>query len=201
MKRDTEKAPVVYVLAGPNGAGKTTFANDFLPGFVDCLEFLNADSIAAGLSPFAPETQNLRAGRLMLERFNELVQQKRVFSFETTLSGRGYLRKLREMKRSGYRVVIFFLWLPSADLAVFRVSNRVRLGGHHVPENVIRRRYRTGIRNFFQFYESVADQWWLYDASQLPPVVIAQGDGDHLMLHDRKLFLHVKNKVRLSNHG
>ena len=98
MKRDTEDAPVVYVLAGPNGAGKTTFASEFLPAFVECREFLNADFIAAGLSPFAPETQNFRAGRLLLERFNKLLQQGQTFAFETTLSGRTYLRKLREIR-------------------------------------------------------------------------------------------------------
>ncbi len=118
--------PTVYVIAGPNGAGKTTFAAEFLPDFVYCRQFLNADLIASGLSPFAPETQNLRAGRLLLERIKELSQAREDFGFETTLSGRTHARLLVDPKGAGYRIVLFFLWLPSADLAVLRVANRVQ---------------------------------------------------------------------------
>ena len=106
--------PTVYVIARPNGAGKTTFASKYLPGFVQCKEFLNADLIAAGLSPFNPESQNFAAGKLMLRRIDELTAQRVNFSFETTLSGRGYLRRLREMKQAGYEVHLFFLWLPGS---------------------------------------------------------------------------------------
>lgn len=162
----------VYVIAGPNGAGKTTFATEFLPEFVDCREFLNADLIAAGLSPFAPETQNLRAGRLLLERIQELFSARVDFAFETTLAGRSYARMLKTFREEGYRVVLFFLWLPSVELAVSRVAMRVRQGGHHIPEADIRRRYTAGLRNFFGLYRSVIDAWWLYDASELPPVLI-----------------------------
>src|SRR5439155_14228488 len=115
-----------YVIAGPNGAGKTTFASEFLPDFVQCREFLNADLIAAGLSPFAPESQNLRAGRLLLERIRELANTRADFGFETTLSGRTYVKLLGGMKASGYRIVLFFLWLPSAEMAIARVENRVK---------------------------------------------------------------------------
>jgi predicted ABC-type ATPase len=108
--------PVVHVIAGPNGAGKTTFATPFLPRFADCRQFLNADLIAAGPSPFAPETQNVRAGRLLLERIRELSNAKENFGFETTLSGRGHARLLTNMKQNGYRVSLFFLWIPSAEL-------------------------------------------------------------------------------------
>lgn len=138
----TATPPTVYVIAGPNGAGKTTFASEFLPDFVDCREFLNADLIAAGLAPFAPETQNIRAARLLLERIKELAAAKSDFGFETTLSGRTYARLLKEMQeKHGYKIVLFFLWLPTADMAVSRVANRVRQGGHHVPEIDIRRRH------------------------------------------------------------
>ena len=167
----------VYVIAGPNGAGKTTFATEFLPEFVDCREFLNADLIAAGLSPFAPETQNLRAGRLLLERIHESVRARVDFAFETTLAGRSYARMLKTFREEGYRVVLFFLWLPSVELAVSRVAMRVRQGGHHVPEADIRRRYTAGLRNFFGLYRSVLDAWWLYDASELPPVLIEGVDN------------------------
>ena len=200
MRKDQRKAPIVYVIAGPNGAGKTTFANEFLPGFVDCREFLNADLIAAGLSPFAPETQNFRAGRLLIDRIKELVQEKQDFAFETTLSGRGYVRNLTEIKKNGYRIMLFFLWLPSADLAVARVNNRVRQGGHNVPEPVVRRRYKAGIRNLFQFYQPQVDAWWLYDASRLPPVVIAQEEDDELLVHNEQLFKHIKRKEEISIH-
>jgi predicted ABC-type ATPase len=184
--------PSVYVIAGPNGAGKTTFANEFLPDFVDCREFLNADLIAAGLSPFAPETQNVRAGRLLLTRIKELIKARRDFGFETTLSGRNYVSRLKEMKKHGYRIVLFFLWLPTADLAVARVNNRSRQGGHHVPEPVVRRRFETGLRNLFQLYRPLLDAWWLYDASQLPPTIIAQKEYGELRLFHSGLFDQIK---------
>jgi predicted ABC-type ATPase len=169
--------PNVYVIAGPNGAGKTTFATEFLPDFVECREFLNADLIAAGLSPFAPESQNVRAGQLLLERIDEVRKGRRDFGFETTLSGRSYARLLRQMREDGYRVNLFFLWLPCADMAVARVANRVRQGGHNVPEHDIRRRYVAGQRNLFGLYRPLVSAWWLYDASHLPPTLVA-GEAD-----------------------
>jgi len=176
MNAATVKKPTVYVIAGPNGAGKTTFAAEFLPEFVDCQEFLNADLIAAGLSPFAPETQNVRAGKILLERIDELADDKQDFGFETTLSGRSYARMFRRMKDNDYRIVLFFLWLPSADMAVARVANRVRQGGHNIPETDIRRRFESGLRNLFHLYRPLLDSWWLYDASGLHPAVIASED-------------------------
>src|SRR4051794_8083647 len=121
--------PTAYVIAGPNGAGKTTFAMVFLPGFVHCREFVNADMIAAGLSPFAPEPQAMRAGRLLLTRIKELAEARQDFGFETTLAGRSYLKVIDDLRRSGYQVTLFFLWLPSAETAVERVAGRVREGG------------------------------------------------------------------------
>lgn len=191
------ESPTVYVIAGPNGAGKTTFSAAFLPDFVNCREFLNADLIAAGLSPFAPETQNLRAGRLLLTRLKELTDARQDFGFETTLAGRGYIPKFDEMKNHGYRIVLFFLWLPSADLALARVKNRVRQGGHNVPEHVIRRRFESGIRNLFQLYRSRVDEWWLYDASRLPPTIVAQEEGGELQLFNSSLFEQIKPGVEV----
>src|SRR5207237_242645 len=118
MRNKQPTPPTVYVIAGPNGAGKTTFASEFLPDFVRCREFLNADLIAAGLSPFAPETQNVRAGRLVLERIKQLASHRADFGFETTLSGRSYVKVLGDIKGTGYRIVICFLWLASAEMAV-----------------------------------------------------------------------------------
>jgi predicted ABC-type ATPase len=188
--------PAVYVIAGPNGAGKTTFASRFLPDFVNCREFLNADLIAAGLAPFAPETQNVRAGRLLLERIKELVSAREDFSFETTLSGRTYARHLKRMKQDGYRVYLFFLWLPSDDLAVARVANRVRQGGHNIQESDIRRRFRSGIKNFFDLYRPLCDGWWLYDGSQVPPAIIAKSEGDELKVSQPNLYDQITQNAR-----
>ena len=188
MKRTKVKPPTVYVIAGPNGAGKTTFASEFLPGFVQCREFLNADLIAAGLSPFAPETQNVRAGRLFLERIRELVGERADFGFETTLSGRTYVKLLGDMKAGGYRLVLFFLWLPSAEMAVARVEIRVKRGGHRVPPEDIERRYAAGLRNFFRLYRPIVDSWWLYDASRLPPKLIASEERGQRIVKQRRLY-------------
>jgi predicted ABC-type ATPase len=170
-------SPTAFLVAGPNGAGKSTFATEFLPDFVRCREFVNADLIAAGLSPFAPETQAMRAGRLLLVRIKELAEARQDFGFETTLAGRGYLKFIADLRRSGYQVVILFLWLPSAEMAIARVASRVRQGGHDIPELTIRRRYEAGLRNFFLTYASLVDSWRLYDGSQLPPSPIASADG------------------------
>jgi len=183
------------VIAGPNGAGKTTFASRFLPDFVDCRQFLNADLIAAGLSPFAPETQNGRAGRLLLERIRELAGTGDDFGFETTLSGRTYARLLAGLKSDGYRVVLFFLWLPSADLAVLRVANRVEQGGHAVPEADVRRRFAAGLRNFFRLYRPRCDCWSLYDASRLPPALVAREEPDSMTIIDSDLFDQIQRSV------
>lgn len=178
------KRPTVYVIAGPNGAGKTTFATTFLPDFVDCREFLNADLIAAGLSPFAPETQNVRAARLLLMRMRELTDAGADFGFETTLAGRTYVRHFAEWRRRRYRIVLFFLWLPDVELAIARVAHRVREGGHDVPELDIRRRSIAGVRNFRRHYRSQADSWWLYDATGSPPQLIAAEEAGSVQVSD-----------------
>jgi predicted ABC-type ATPase len=189
------RTPTVYVIAGPNGSGKTTFAAEFLPAFVDCRQFLNADLIAAGLSPFAPETQNLRAGRLLLERIDELSAARENFGFETTLSGRTYARLLTRLRHEGYRVALFFLWLPNADLAVVRVANRVQQGGHAVPEADVRRRFGSGLRNFFRLYPPCCDAWWLYDASGLPPVLIARDTDGLSVVEQPDLFASIRQSL------
>jgi len=167
--------PRVLIIAGPNGAGKTTFANEFLPREANCPHFINADLIAAGLSPFRPEAAAFRAGRLVLEQIAALVRQGQSFAFETTLSGRGYARQLPGWRDSGYFVELFFLRLPDADFAVSRVRQRVSEGGHNVPESVIRRRFETGRRNFEDFYRPAVDQWAIYDNAGITPRLIAKG--------------------------
>jgi predicted ABC-type ATPase len=190
---------MVYVIAGPNGAGKTTFASEFLPEFVQCREFLNADLIAAGLSPFAPETQNVRAGRLLLERISQLASERADFGFETTLSGRSYVKLLSDMRSNGYRVVLFFLWLPNAEMAVARVQNRVKQGGHNVPEGDIRRRYAAGVRNLFRLYRPIIYGWWLYDASRLPPKLIASEEWRHLTVKQKRLYRRIEKHAEESH--
>lgn len=198
MKRSEARQATVYVIAGPNGAGKTTFASEFLPAFVRCREFLNADLIAAGLSPFDPESQNVRAGRLMLQRIAELVGERADFAFETTLSGRAYVKLLSDMRDHDYRIVLFFLWLPTAEMAVARVANRVKQGGHSIPADVIRRRYAAGVRNLFRMYRPILDGWWLYDASRLPPQLIASEEGQTLTVKQERLFDRIERQVEES---
>lgn len=182
------RPPHAYLIAGPNGAGKTTFATEFLPEFVHCREFVNADLIAAGLSPFAPESQAIRAGRLVLTRIRELARAREDFGFETTLAGRGYVRLIGDLQDSGYQVVLFFLWLPDVDLAVARVANRVRQGGHDIPEPVIRRRFEAGLRNFFRLYAPVVNAWQMYDGSCLPPQRIASAAGGVAQVDEVRTF-------------
>lgn len=136
------------IIAGPNGAGKTTFARAFLPAEAQCPHFVNADLIAAGLSPFAPELAAMKAGRLMLREMSEHAVKDESFAFETTLSGLGYLQHIRRWRAQGYCVSLFFLSLPAVELAIARVAERVRQDGHDVPEPVIRRRFAAGLRNF-----------------------------------------------------
>ncbi|GHT96375.1 hypothetical protein AGMMS49545_21170 [Betaproteobacteria bacterium] len=166
----------IILIAGPNGAGKTTFARSFLPAEAGCLRFINADLIAAGLSPFAPEVAAIKAGRLMLAEIQECVRRSESFAFETTLSGLSYLRHIRQWQARGYRVSLYFLTLPNAEAAIARVFQRVQQGGHDIPEAVIRRRFAAGLRNFEQHYRSVADDWTLYDSSKNIPVILAWGE-------------------------
>ena len=169
--------PKIVIIAGPNGAGKTTFARAFLPQEAQCPHFINADLIAAGLSPFAPEAAAIKAGRLMLEEIAACAARRESFAFETTLAGLGYLRHIRAWKASGYHVSLFFLGLPSVDLAIARVAERVRQGGHNIPEDVIRRRFEAGRRNFERHYRAAVDAWALYDNAGEEPVLIEWGEA------------------------
>ena len=165
------------IIAGPNGAGKTTFARSFLPAEASCPRFINADLIAAGLSPFAPEAEAMKAGRLMLQEIAQCTARGESFAFETTLSGLSYLRHIREWKALGYHISLFFLTLPSAELAIARVAERVKQGGHAIPEAVIRRRYLAGKYNFDAFYHSAVDAWACYDNSGAEPVILSWGEA------------------------
>lgn len=170
--------PKIIIIAGPNGAGKTTFAREFLPNEAACPIFVNADLIAAGLSPFSPDTATVRAARIMLEQIVEHVRRKESFAFETTLSGVGYARRIPEWQALGYRVELFFLSLPEPEDAISRVALRVRQGGHDVPEVVIRRRFASGLGNFKRIYRHLVDAWAMYDNSGNEPKLLDWGERD-----------------------
>jgi len=163
-----------YVIAGPNGAGKTTFATTFLPGEGDCLNFINADLIAEGLSPLDPESVALEAGKVMLRRIEAAVARGKSFAFETTFSGLNYVRRIKRWKSVGYEIIIYFLTLPTEEMALERVRLRVAAGGLSVPEDTVRRRFRRGRANLEKHYKPIADAWVVYDNSGDTPVVVEQ---------------------------
>ncbi|MBU4179875.1 MAG: zeta toxin family protein [Desulfobulbaceae bacterium] len=165
----------IIIIAGPNGAGKTTFAEEFLPKEANCPIFINADLIAAGLAPFDPERAAFKAGRLMLAEIDEHSRLGESFAFETTLSGRGYARLIPAWRTDGYTVKLFFLRLDSPELAIARVRQRVREGGHNVPEQTIRRRFAAGLRNFEEIYQPIVSEWALYENSGPSPLLLEEG--------------------------
>ena len=166
----------IYMIGGPNGAGKTTAALNIMPTQIDCFEYINADSIAAALSPFRPEEVAIEAGRLMLARIKELAQKGEDFSFETTMASRSFAPFLQTCKADGYSIRIVFMWLPSPELSIARVQQRVANGGHHVPEETIRTRYLRGIKNFFELYAPISDYWAVYDNSRPEIRLIAESE-------------------------
>ena len=167
-----------YIITGPNGAGKTTLAYEFLPIEAECLNFINADLIAQGLSPFQPDRMAIEAGRLMIHRIDECVRANESFAFETTFSGRGYVRKIKHWKSQGYEIVIYFLKLPSVDLAIERVRFRVTQGGHNVPEDIIRRRFNKSWKNFQEIYRQLADSWTVFDTSGKLPEILEESESE-----------------------
>ena len=163
------------VIAGPNGAGKTTFAREFLPQEAGVVEFVNADLIAAGLSPLDPDRAAVRAGRIMVQLIRDHVARGRDFAFETTLAGRRYAQAIPRWQAAGYSVGLIFLSLPSPEFAIERVASRVSRGGHSVPDDVVRRRFASGHENFERVYKRLVDHWKLYDNRGSRPVLVDQG--------------------------
>jgi predicted ABC-type ATPase len=173
--------PDLYIIAGPNGAGKTTASFTILPEIFNCREFVNADEIARGLSPFNPESVAFEAGRIMLQRMGQLIEANQTFAFETTLSTRSYVSLIEKCREQGYNNInLIFLWLNSPELAKERVQTRVAKGGHNIPEDVIRRRYKKGLQNFVNLFMALCDQWMVADNSQSTPVLIAKGKSTHI---------------------
>ena len=168
--------PSLYIIGGANGSGKTTSALKILPSYLECFEYVNADSIASALSPFKPESVAIKAGRLMLERIQELLSIRVNFAFETTLASRSFISLLKRAKEEfNYSVHLLYFWLESEELAIGRVKERVRKGGHNIPEEIIRRRYKKSLKNLNELYLPVVDSWFAYDNSGTFPIEVAEG--------------------------
>jgi predicted ABC-type ATPase len=184
----------LYIIAGCNGAGKTTASFTILPEILECKEFVNADEIAKGLSPFQPEKVAFEAGRIMLERIDTLLKSNVNFAFETTLSTKSYKHRILEAKEKGYSIKLLFFWLPSIEMAVSRVAIRVSEGGHHIPSDVIARRYSRGIENLFKIYIPLSDHWAVFDNADETPDMIAEGIQEETTVVQDKIWQLLKSK-------
>lgn len=183
----------LYIIAGCNGAGKTTASYTILPEIIKCKEFVNADEIAKGLSPFQPEKVSFEAGRIMLNRINELLESNESFAFETTLSTKSYKSKILKAKEQDYTVTLLFFWLNNIELAKERVKIRVKEGGHNIPKDVIERRYLKGIINLFDIYLEIVDGTLIFDNSYGKHELIAQKiEKENLMIFDIEKFKQLK---------
>ena len=165
----------LYIIGGCNGAGKTTASYTILPEILDCKEFVNADEIARGLSPFNPNSMAIEAGKLMLKRIKELLGRDESFAIETTLATRSYVNLVHQAQAKGYKVTLVFFWLHTPELALQRIAERVKNGGHDIPNTTARRRYIAGINNLFNLYAPEVDCWMIYDNSDNPRIAVAQG--------------------------
>jgi predicted ABC-type ATPase len=184
----------LYIIAGCNGAGKTTAAYNILSQILNCKEFVNADEIAKGISPFQPEKVALQAGKIMLRRMDELMNQGEDFAFETTLSTKSYQQTVLKAQQQGYLVSLLFFWLKNVELAKQRVAFRVLEGGHNIPEAVIERRYHRGLYNLFELYMPICDNVMLFDNSDKKPIFVMEMEKDKVpTVYNEKLLLKIKN--------
>lgn len=187
----------LYIIAGCNGAGKTTASYSILPEILGCPEFVNADEIAKGLSPFSPESVAIEAGKLMLKRIDSLVEGDESFAIETTLATRSYKHLVERAQTNGFQVQLLFFWLPSPGQAVMRVAQRVSEGGHNIPKDVILRRYYAGITNLFDIYMPIVDSWMLIENISTPRITVADGSlGGHVTIYQPQLFEKIQSYVR-----
>lgn len=184
----------LYIIAGCNGAGKTTASRTILPKSLLVKEFVNADEIAKGLSPFNPEGVAIEAGRLMLKRIDALLESGESFSIETTLATKSYINLVRRAHDKGYKVHLLFFWLPSVELAKERVAKRVSQGGHNIPSDVIERRYLAGIKNLFKMFMQEVDIWSIYDSKdEMSELVAFGGRNIRLKINNDIEFEHLRN--------
>ncbi len=187
--------PDLYIIGGANGSGKTTASMSLLPNFLDCFEYVNADAIAAALSPFNPESVAITAGRIMLERLQTLSNSGTDFAFETTLAARSFAAFIRSCKTKGYTINLIYFWLRSPELAVARVARRVASGGHSIPEDVIRRRYDRGLRNLIALYLPLCDNWIIYDNSDETAQLVTEGsiEGEQI-IYNREIWNQINQR-------
>lgn len=181
--------PNLYIISGANGSGKTTTAKTILPYFLDVYEYVNADEIAKGISPFRPENVAIQAGKLMLKRLDYLVKNQIDFAFETTLSGLNYVKFLKQCQNQNYQINLIYFWLKSPKLAIERVKQRVKSGGHNIPEDVIIRRYYRGQKNLINNYLALCDTWIIYDNSSLPIQLISEKTlNQEIIIYDNQIY-------------
>ena len=185
----------VYIVAGPNGSGKTTFAKKFLPDYAHCKQFVNADLIAGGIAPFSPEGSAIQAGKLLLGQIRSFSRKGIDFGFETTLAGKSYRNLLADLRNEGYKLHLFFLWIPTLEMALSRIEDRVKRGGHSIPKPVVARRFGRGIRHLFELYRPLLDLWCLFDNSGSFPHLIATGMASDLKVLDQPLFDKIKKQA------
>ncbi len=191
------KKPKLYVIAGPNGSGKTTFAEEFLPNYTTCFEFINADMIAKGLSPFAPNRVAVKAGKILLTQISDCCRRRVDFAFETTLSGKSYVKLFREIKRKGYELHLFFLWLPAVDLSLARIADRVRKGGHDIPGADVRRRFSRGLKNLFHSYQPLFDTCSIFDNATGKPEQISRIEKSGVNISNQLKYEQILRQARL----
>ena len=194
---NNEKSLNLYIIAGPNGSGKTTFVRKFLPDYAKCLNFVNADLIASGLSPFSPDVAAIKAGRLMLEQIYEYADKGVDFAFETTLAGKSYVKLLKDLKNKSYKIHVYFLWVSNVKLAINRIAERVKIGGHDVPKETVRRRFSRGLHNLFNLYMPLLDSWIIFDNSMDTPCVIAKEEDGILTIINDKLFKEIRRNAEV----
>jgi predicted ABC-type ATPase len=184
----------LYIIAGPNGAGKTTASMEYLKHELDCLEFVNADNIALGLSPFRPELVAVSAGRIMIKRIDELIKQKENFAIETTLSSKTLTDKIILARDNKYEIILLFYYLDSPELAIKRVKERVEKGGHDISKEVIIRRYFRGLENFFTIFKHLSDYWLVINNSDIETSLIAEGNQNNLKIYDQIIWSELGGK-------
>lgn len=186
--------PNLYIISGSNGSGKTTASHTILPEMLKCEEFINADEIARDLSPFNPEKVAIEAGRIMLSKIARMINGQEDFAFETTLSTKSYVNTIQKAKENGFYITLIFFWLDSEELAIERVHTRVKEGGHNIPENIIKRRYISGIRNLFKLYLPICDYWIMFNNSTPIIKLIAEGNYENVLkIINNSIFSKMKN--------
>lgn len=194
----TKKHPTLYIIAGSNGAGKTTFALKYLPKHVGDVDFINADLIAKGLSPLASDTMVIQASRIFLKRIKELSRQRINFAFETTLSGRSYYKVLQSMKNLGYKIHMFYLWVPNYKLAIERIKSRVEEGGHNVPSSIVKRRFSRTLTNLFHIYLPLIDYLAIFENSSQNPRIVLESFGKLTQYIDIEICERIKREANWS---